>query len=87
MPSDECHIHWNTFSAFTEINCIEQDLELTAGDSGDPLGTVRVRAAGETGPGLAIPTMGWEAVPGTSPALEARADALDPVGYIRVRVA
>lgn len=94
MASNEGHIHWNTLSPITQVNYAEQDLELTAETSNmanvvkqDPGGTVRIRAAGFGSQGLAIPTEGWQAIPGTSPTLQARADAADQVGYIRIRVA
>lgn len=87
MPSNEGHIHWSTSSTTATANFAEQDLELLPGTSEDPEGSVRIRATGDTGPGLHIPTEGWETVPGTSPALEARADANDPMGYVRLRIA
>lgn len=87
MPSNEGHIHWNGFLDVTDVNYAEQDLELVKGSGDDPQGLVRIRAAEEQTGGLAIPTMGWETIPGTSPTLEARADAVDQVGHIRIRVA
>lgn len=85
MPSGEGHIHWSAYATSTSINFAEQDLEIIPGTSEDPSGSVRIRAVGDTSPGLHIPTEGWEAVPGTSPTLEGRADANDPIGYLRLR--
>lgn len=87
MPSNEGHIHWNSIAVRIEVNYADQDLELIRGRTEDPQGSVRIRAAGDGTMGLHIPTEGWEAIPGTSPVLEARADAIDPIGYLRIRVA
>lgn len=87
MPSNEGHVHWASLVRATTVNFANQDLELTIGREGDPEGCVRVRALGSDAEGLHIPTDGWEAVPGTSPALEARSDANDPIGFLRLREA
>lgn len=87
MPSNEGHIHWNSLAVQIEVNYAGQDLELIRGNPEDPEGSVRIRAVGSSTTGLHIPTEGWEAVPGTSPVLEARADSIDPLGYLRLRVA
>ena len=86
MSHNEGHVHFNPGSLATMVNYADQDMEITPGGSEDPIGSLYVKAVGESGAGLFIPTMGWELVPGTSPALEARADAHDPVGYLRIRV-
>jgi hypothetical protein len=93
MPSDEGHIHWDG-SADSTVNYLGQELQLTAERSNvanatmvDPPGTIRIRLSGFGGTGLALPTDGWETVPGTAPALEARMDGHYAVGYIRVRQA
>jgi hypothetical protein len=95
MASNEGHIHWSGVPDET-INYLGQDLQLTsnvsnmkstaAGPGDDPIGLIRIRALGFGGTGLALPTDdGWELIPGTSPALEARVDANYAIGYIRVR--
>lgn len=92
MPSNEGHIHWGG-SADSTINYLGQELQLTSEVSNmvtvktDPIGTIRIRLSGSPQTGLAIPTEGWQTIPGTSPALEARADAGYFVGYIRIRQA
>ena len=92
MPSNEGHIHWDG-SADSTVNYLSQELQLTAEVTNvttvnaDPIGTVRIRLEGFSGTGLAMPTEGWQAIPGTSPGLEARMDPHYPVGFIRVRQA
>lgn len=87
MPSSEGHVHWSAHATSAEVGFAEQALEIYSGNGADPQGSMRVRAVGEPGEGLHIPTEGWESVPGTSPTLEARADAIDPIGYLRLRIA
>lgn len=90
MPADECHIHWDGSPSST-INVLEQELLLTAEVSNiitvttDPIGTVKIRQQGFVGTPLSLPTNGWQAIPGTSPVLEARVDGNYAVGYIRIR--
>lgn len=92
MPSNEGHIHWGG-SANETVNYLGQELQMTAEVSNanqsfvDPIGTVRIRLNGFGGTGLALPTDGWETIPGTSPVLEARVDGHYPLGYVRVRAA
>lgn len=93
MPSNEGHIHWDG-SADSTINYLGQELQLTAEVSNmasttntDPIGTVRIRLSGFGGTGLAMPTDSWQAIPGTSPALQARVDGHYVTGYIRIRQA
>lgn len=92
MASSEGHIHWSGLPDDT-IGFLGQELQLTSEVSNmttvkvDPAGTVRIRAAGSVLTGLALPTDGWEPVPGTAPVLEARADGHYMVGYIRLRLA
>ena len=84
-------IYWDG-SANSTANYLGQELQLTAEVSNaviihtDPIGTIRLRANGSVLTGLAIPTNGWEAIPDTSPPMQARADAQTPVGPIRVRL-
>lgn len=90
MASNEGHIHWSG-SPDETINYLGQDLQLTAEVSNkiivkeDPEGTVRIGLVGSGGKGLALPTEGWEAIPGTNPILEARQDGHCPSTYIRIR--
>jgi hypothetical protein len=92
MPSNEGHIHWGGSSDET-VNYLGQELQLTSEVSNmsvvgsDPIGTVRIRLSGSVVTGLSLPSDGWQAVPGTSPVLEARMDGHYPVGYIRIRQA
>jgi hypothetical protein len=92
MPSNEGHVHWDG-SADSTVNYLGQELQLTSevGNMAvvgvDPIGTVRIRLSGSVVTGLALPSDGWEAVPGTAPVLEARQDGHYPVGYIRIRQA
>lgn len=86
MPSNEGHIHWDTSDDST-INYLSQELQITANNEGDPIGSQRIRLNTHQGTGLYIPTDGWENIPGTSPTLQARSDGFYPVGYIRVRQA
>jgi len=94
MASNEGHVHWSGVADET-INYLGQDLQLTSNVSNvkpvsvspgdDPIGTIRIRALGSVETGLALPSDGWELIPGTSPALEARVDANYAIGYIRIR--
>lgn len=92
MPSDEGHLHWDG-SADSTINYLGQELQLTSEVSNmsvvtsDPIGTVRIRLSGSVVTGLALPSDGWQPVPGTAPSLEARQDGHYPIGYIRIRQA
>lgn len=94
MPSSEGHVHWDG-SADSTVNYLGQELQLTSEVGNmtvstvlvDPIGTVRIRLSGSVVTGLALPSDGWEAVPGTAPVLEARQDGRYPVGYIRIRQA
>lgn len=92
MPSDEGHVHW-TGSPADEVSYLEQSLTITAEVSNmttvksDPIGTLRIKAAGFGPQGLALPSDGWQPIPGTSPVLEARVDGHYPMGYIRIRLA
>lgn len=92
MPSNEGHIHWDG-SANSTVNYLGQELQLASEVSNkatvniDPIGTIRIRLSGSVLTGLPIPTDGWQAIPGTSPILEANAAGHYPVGYIRVRAA
>lgn len=92
MASNEGHIHWDGVASST-VNYLGQELQLTSEASNavatksDPIGTIRIRLDGHVGAGLALPSDGWQPVPGTSPMLEARADGHCPVGYIRIRQA
>lgn len=92
MASNEGHIHWAGSSDET-VNYLGQELRLTsavsnmisAGEGGDPTGTIRIRLNGSSLTGLALPTDGWEPIPDTAPVLEARVDGHYPIGYIRIR--
>lgn len=90
MATEATHIHWDG-TPLSVVNVLGQNLELTAEVSNaiivrtDPIGTVRIRANGSVLTGLATPTNGWEAIPGTSPVLEANATGFDAVGYIQIR--
>jgi len=90
MPSNEGHIHWSGSEDET-VNYLDQELRLTSNVSNastaseDPIGTVRIKLDGSQGSGLALPSDGWEEIPGTLPTLEARMDGGYPMGYIRVR--
>lgn len=92
MPSNEGHVHWDG-SADATVNYLTQELQLTAEVSNmattnvDPIGTIRIRLLGFVGTGLALPSDSWQAIPGTSPTLQARMDAIYPPGYIRIRQA
>jgi hypothetical protein len=92
MASNEGHIHWSGLGDET-VNFLEQELQLTSEVSNvttvkaDPVGAVRIRAQGSSQAGLALPTEGWEVIPGTNPVLEARADGNYMIGYIRLRLA
>ena len=92
MPSNEGHVHWGG-SPDETVNYMGQELQLTTEASNmltvtsDPIGLIRIRSAGSGATGLPLPTDGWQAVPGTLPALEARMDGYYPVGYIRIRQA
>jgi hypothetical protein len=77
------------------VNYLDQELQATSDVSNiktdavnigdDPIGLIRICAVGSIETGLALPTEGWEAIPGTDPILEARMDAHYPSDYIRVR--
>lgn len=90
MASNEGHIHWGGLPDET-VNYLGQELELTSEVSNavsvkaDPIGTIRIRLDGQVATGLALPTEGWEAIPGTDPLLEARMDGHYPTGYVRIR--
>lgn len=90
MASNEGHIHWSGSSDET-VNYLGQELQLTSEVSNaitarvDPIGTIRIRLSGSVEAGLALPSEGWGAIPGTLPTLEARADGHYPTGYIRIR--
>jgi hypothetical protein len=95
MASNEGHIHWSRLADET-VNYLGQELRLTSDVSNmaqtnvqavddDPIGIIRIRLDGSGVVGLALPTEGWEAIPGTDPVLEARVDANYPSDYIRVR--
>lgn len=94
MASNEGHVHWSGVADET-ISYLDQDLQLTSNASNikplavntgdDPIGTVRIRALGSVETGLALPSDGWEPIPGTVPVLEARVDANYAIGYIRIR--
>ena len=93
MASDEGHIHFSGGPSET-INYLGQELELTSERTNmastatvDPIGTIRIRLLGFANPGLMIPPESWQAIPGTAPVLQARADGHYPMGYIRVRLA
>lgn len=92
MPSNEGHVHWDG-TADSTVNYLGQELQLTAEVSNvvivkaDPVGTIRIRLSGSSLTGLALPTDGWQAIPGTSPVLEARQDGHYATGYIRIRQA
>lgn len=92
MASDEGHIHWSGLGSET-VNYLGQELQLTSERSNaatiksDPIGMVRIRLDGHAEAGAALPSDGWQPVPGTAPTLEARADAHYPIGYIRIRQA
>lgn len=95
MASNEGHIHWSGLGDET-VNFLEQELQLTSEVSNmadavtvklDLIGAIRIRAAGSTQAGLALPTDGWQSIPGTEPELEARADGNYMIGYIRLRLA
>lgn len=92
MPSNEGHVHWSGLAEET-ISFLDQQLQLTSEISNistvklDPAGTIRIRLAGSGLTGLSLPTDGWQAVPGTNPVLEVRADGHYPIGYIRLRLA
>jgi len=92
MASDEGHIHW-LGAADETVNFLGQELQLTSEVSNmvtvkqDLIGTVRIRLDGSVVTGLAIPTDGWQAIPGTAPVIEARADGHYPVGFVRLRLA
>jgi len=97
MASNEGHVHWSGVADET-IAYLDQELQLTSnvsnvnnvallavGTGDDPIGLIRIRAVGSVETGLALPTDGWEPIPGTSPVLEARVDANYAIGYIRIR--
>lgn len=91
MASNEGHIHWTGVASDT-VSYLSQELQLTSERSNlanqvnsDPIGTVRIRAVGFGGTGLALPTEGWQVIPGTSPILEARVDAFYPADLVRIR--
>lgn len=96
MASNEGHIHWAGSSDET-VNYLSQELRLTSavsnviqaeespGEEADPIGTIRIKLDGSLLTGLALPTDGWEPIPGTAPVLEARVDGHYPIGYIRIR--
>lgn len=92
MPSNEGHIHWAGLADDT-VSFLDQELQMTSEVSNaemvrdDPIGTIRIRAARSVLTGLAIPTDGWEAIPGTDPILQARADGHYMIGFIRLRLA
>ncbi len=92
MPSNEGHIHFSG-SADETVNYLGQELQLTSEVSNmvtvkqDPIGTIRIRLNGSALTGLALPTDGWQTIPGTSPILEARMDGHYPQGFVRVRQA
>lgn len=92
MPSNEGHIHW-TGLPDDVISFLDQDLQLTSEVSNaatvksDPIGAIRIRAAGSAQAGLFIPTEGWQDIPGTDPVLQARADGHYMIGFIRIRQA
>lgn len=92
MPSNEGHIHW-TGAADEFVNYLGQQLRITGEVSNadisltDLRGALRIRLLGAGPPGLLLPTQGWETIPSTSPALEARMDPHYPKGYIRIRQA
>ena len=92
MPSNEGHIHWTGAPSET-VNFLDQELQMTSEATNmlavkvDPIGAVRIRAMGHPSSGLFLPTDGWQAVPGSSPTLEARMDGHYPIGYIRLRLA
>lgn len=93
MASNEGHIHWSGLPSET-VNYLGQELQMTSERTNmaqtvkeDPIGAIRIRLLGHANPGLLIPTMGWQAIPGTTPVLEARSDSHYEVGYIRVRQA
>lgn len=91
MASNEGHIHWTGVASDT-VTYLNQELQLTSERSNlatavmnDPIGMARIRAVGFSGTGLALPTEGWQVIPGTSPILEARVDAFYPTGLVRIR--
>ncbi len=92
MPSNEGHIHWTRVADDT-VNFLGQELEMTSEVSNvvsaksDPIGTIRIRLLGAQVTGLALPTQGWQVIPGTSPVLEARQEAYYMENFIRVRQA
>jgi hypothetical protein len=93
MPSNEGHIHWPGGPS-DEVTYLNQSLTIAAVVSNmativnaDPIGTLRIKLTGSSLTGLALPTDGWQAIPDTSPVLEARVDGYYPEGYIRIRQA
>lgn len=81
---DETHVHWNG-SDPQVVDILSTAVEMYV-DQDDPIGVVRVRASGSLATGVAVPTSNdWQPVPGTG--LEARGDASDMSGLVRLRVA
>ena len=90
MPSNEGHIHW-LGGDDEELSYLEQQLRITADGSGDPEGSLRIRAFNSTLLGLYLPNSTlqeprWDAIPDTNPVLEARQDGYH-TGHIRIRQA
>lgn len=86
------HIHW-AGPGDTTVNYYGQDLTITVDEvPGDPIGTLRIKAAGFVGTGVTLPNSTKAsptvtAIPGTSPVLNVRADGSWPIGYVQVEPA
>ena len=86
------HIHWPGMVDAT-VTYLGQDLLITVDEVvGDPIGTLRIKAASHVGLGITLPnstktSVTWTAVPGTNPVLEVRQDGYFDQDYIEIRQA
>lgn len=93
MASNEGHIHWTGMDEET-VNYLGQELRIMTEKTTaeEPDGALHIHADGFGGTPLFLPNSTsqspqWDAIPGTSPVLQARQDGHYPTGYIRIRQA
>lgn len=86
------HIHWPG-AVDSTVSYFGQNLSITVDEVvGDPIGTLRIKAASFVGTGVVLPnstktSVTWTAVPGTNPVLEVRQDGYFDPDYIEIRQA
>jgi len=93
MPSNEGHIHWDGSPQMSNsylgqaLLIISEDSNVAGAVHSDPIGSLRIKEASFVGSGLLLPNTGFEAIPGTSPVLEAHQPGTSHRDYLEIRQA